>query len=63
MAKPKVITPEQMEEIRTKDYFDCIAPATIKFYTDYYIIGDSYYHGDNRYVFKLIAVHLIPLSY
>ena len=42
MAKPKVITPEQMEEIRTKDYFDCIAPATIKFYTDYYIIGDSY---------------------
>ena len=42
MAKPKVMTPEQMEEIRTKDYFDCIAPATIKFYTDYYIIGDSY---------------------
>lgn len=42
MAKPKVITLEQMEEIRTKDYFDCIAPATIKFYTDYYIIGDSY---------------------
>ena len=42
MSKPKVITPEQMEEIRTKDYFDCIAPATIKFYTDYYIIGDSY---------------------
>ena len=42
MAKPKVITPEQLEEIRTKDYFDCIAPATIKFYTDYYIIGDSY---------------------
>lgn len=42
MAKPKVITPNQMEEIRTKDYFDCIAPATIKFYTDYYIIGDSY---------------------
>ena len=42
MAKPKIITPEQLEEIRTKDYFDCIAPATIKFYTDYYIIGDSY---------------------
>lgn len=42
MAKPKVMTPEQIEEIRTKDYFDCIAPATIKFYTDYYIIGDSY---------------------
>ena len=42
MAKPKVITPEQLEEIRTKDYFDCIAPATIKFYSDYYIVGDSY---------------------
>ena len=42
MIRPKVITPEQLEEIRTKDYFDCIAPATIKFYTDYYIIGDSY---------------------
>ena len=42
MTKTKVITPEHLEEIRTKDYFDCIAPATIKFYTDYYIIGDSY---------------------
>ena len=42
MAKPKVITPEQLEEIRTKDFFDCIAPATIKFYSDYYIVGDSY---------------------
>lgn len=42
MTKPKVITPEQLEEIRTKDYFDCIAPATIKFYTDYYIVGGSF---------------------
>lgn len=42
MAKPKIITPEQLEEIRTKDFFDCIAPATIKFYSDYYIVGDSY---------------------
>ena len=42
MIKTKVISAEQLEEIRTKDYFDCIAPATIKFYTDYYIIGDSY---------------------
>ncbi len=42
MSNQKVISPEQMEEIRTKDFFDCIAPATIKFYTDYYIIGDSY---------------------
>lgn len=42
MTKTKIITPEQLEEIRTKDFFDCIAPATIKFYSDYYIVGDSY---------------------
>ena len=42
MAKAKLMTPEQVEEIRTKDYFDCIAPATIKFYSDYYIVKDSY---------------------
>lgn len=42
MAKQRLMTPEQVEEIRTKDYFDCIAPATIKFYSDYYIVGDSY---------------------
>ena len=42
MIKPKTITPDQLEDIRTKDFFDCIAPATIKFYTDYYIIGDTY---------------------
>lgn len=24
--KPKVLTPEQMEEIRTKDFFDCTNP-------------------------------------
>lgn len=42
MATQKLITPEQEEEIRTKDFFDCIAPTTIKFYSDYYIIGDSY---------------------
>ena len=40
--KPKVLTPEQMEEIRTKDFFDCILPGTIKFLSDHYIIGDSY---------------------
>ncbi len=42
MAKEKTITPEEYEEIRTKDFFDCISPATIKFYSDYYIVGDSY---------------------
>lgn len=39
---PKVLTPEQAEEIRTKDFFDCILPGTINFLSDHYIIGDSY---------------------
>ena len=42
MAKQKVITPEQYEEIRTKDFFDCILPGVIKFYSDYYICGNSF---------------------
>ena len=40
--KPKVLTPEQSEEIRTKDFFDMILPGTIKFLSDHYILGDSY---------------------
>ena len=40
--KQKVLTPEQAEAIRTKDFFDMILPGTIKFFADYYIIGDSY---------------------
>lgn len=40
--KPKVLTPQDMEEIRTKDFFDCILPGTIKFLSDHYIVGDSY---------------------
>ena len=40
--KPRVYTPEEMEEIRTKDFFDCIAPSAVKFYTDHYIVGNSY---------------------
>ena len=40
--KPKVLTPEQVEEIRTRDFFDMILPGTIKFLSDYYIVGDSY---------------------
>ena len=31
-----------MEEIRTKDFFDMILPGNIKFFSDHYIIGDSY---------------------
>lgn len=40
--KPKILTPEQAEEIRTKDFFDLILPGTIKFLSDHYIVGDSY---------------------
>lgn len=40
--KPKVLTPEQAEEIRTKDFFDMVLPGTIKFLSDHYIVGDSY---------------------
>lgn len=40
--KPKVLTPQEMEEIRTKDFFDCILSGTIKFLSDHYIVGDSY---------------------
>jgi len=40
--KPKILTPEQVEEIRTKDFFDMILPGSIKFLSDHYIVGDSY---------------------
>lgn len=40
--KPKILTPEQVEEIRTKDFFDMILPGTVKFLSDHYIVGDSY---------------------
>ncbi|MBQ3194977.1 MAG: DUF87 domain-containing protein [Clostridia bacterium] len=43
MAKrQKALTPAQVEEAQTKDFFDMILPGTIKFFTDYYIVGDSY---------------------
>ncbi len=41
-GKPKVLTPAQMEEIRTKDFFDMILPGSVKFLSDHYIVGDSY---------------------
>ncbi len=40
--KTKELTPEQIEEIRTKDFFDMILPGTVKFFSDHYIVGDSY---------------------
>ena len=36
--KPKVLTPAEMEVIRTKDFFDCILPGTIKFLSDHMLI-------------------------
>lgn len=41
-AKPRVFTPEEMEVIRTKNFFDMILPGTVKFLSDHYIVGDSY---------------------
>ena len=38
----KVMTPEQVEEYRTKEFFDLISPGVVKFMTDHYIVGDSY---------------------
>ncbi len=38
----KKLSPEKIELRNTKDYFDCISPGTIRFMTDYYIVGDSY---------------------
>ena len=40
--KPKELTPEQIEEAKTKDFFDMILPGTIRFMADHYICGDSY---------------------
>lgn len=40
--KQKELTPEQIEEIRTKDFLDMILPGTVKFLSDHYILGNSY---------------------
>lgn len=31
-----------LEEIRTQDFIDMVLPSTIRFYTDYYIVGNTY---------------------
>lgn len=41
-GKPKMMTPAQMEKIRTKDFFDMILPGSVKFLSDHYVVGDSY---------------------
>ena len=40
--KPKVLTPEQAEEIRVQELFDRISPSTVKFFADKFICGNSY---------------------
>ena len=40
--KRKKMNPAQLEAVRTKDFFDCILPGTVRFMSDYYIVGDSY---------------------
>lgn len=40
--KKKKLTAEQKLANETKDFFDCIAPSTIRFYPDHYIVGDSF---------------------
>ena len=41
-TKTENVDPGQVEEIRAKDFFDMILPGTIKFFSDHYIVGDSY---------------------
>ena len=40
--KRKVMTPEQAEAFRTKEFLDLISPGVVKFMADHYILGDSY---------------------
>ncbi len=40
--KNKKRNPAQLEAVRTKDFFDCILPGSVRFMSDYYIVGDSY---------------------
>ncbi|WP_322176731.1 VirB4 family type IV secretion system protein [Acutalibacter caecimuris] len=41
-TKNKKMNPAQLEAVRTKDFFDCILPGSVRFMSDYYIVGDSY---------------------
>lgn len=36
------LTPSEVRQHQTMDFFDRVAPGIIKFYTDYYIMGNSY---------------------
>ena len=40
--KSKILTAEQAEKIRVQEFFDRIAPSTVKFFPDKFICGNSY---------------------
>ena len=40
--KRKVMTHEELEVIRTKDFFDMVLPGVIRFFTDHYVVGNNY---------------------
>ncbi len=40
--KKKKGNADSEEAIRTKDFFDCILPGNIRFFANYYIVGDAY---------------------
>ncbi|MCR4793981.1 MAG: hypothetical protein K5898_02175, partial [Ruminococcus sp.] len=40
--RKKELTPEQLEVIQTKDYFDRTLPGSVRFFTDHYICGNYY---------------------
>ena len=40
--KKKELSDEQLEIVEAKNFFDRIAPGIIRFYTDYYICGNSF---------------------
>ncbi len=42
LFKRKKISQRDREIIRTKDFFDCILPGSMKFLADFCIVGDSY---------------------
>lgn len=42
VRKKKPLTQEQIAAEEAKSFFDCVSPATIKFYPSHYLVGDSY---------------------
>jgi type IV secretory pathway VirB4 component len=42
IKKKTIPIPVNQEEAQIKDFFDLIAPSTVKFNIDHYIVGDSY---------------------